>query len=55
MIGTLSFATFPARDAARSDAPQTRGPGLHKATGVPGLQRITEWVLRCARDTRDVK
>jgi hypothetical protein len=33
---------FPARGAARSDAPQTRGPGLPDDTGVPGLQRTTK-------------
>lgn len=36
---------FPARGAARSGAPQTRGPGTLKSTGVPGQQRT---VSRCA-------
>ncbi len=43
-IKHMSIA-FPARGAARSDAPQTRGPGLFQSTGVPGLQRT---ISRCA-------
>src|SRR6185312_3081441 len=45
-----SRGTFPGRGAARSGAPQIRGPAFVRETGVPVQQRTTG-VLRCARDT----
>jgi hypothetical protein len=37
----LLLTAFPGRGAARSDAPQIRGPSCHTHKWVPGLQRTT--------------
>jgi hypothetical protein len=43
---------FPGRSAARSAALLIRDRQTPECGTIPGLQRITEEVLRCARDAR---